>query len=177
MLSVIDKFRTQIATAANKYRLAKLRRETAEDTLVIERENLAGIKREIQRLLPPTIAAAWQKAELALRLEEDELKQAKKDEETQKAELVSVVREAAEETNALGRELHPSVNIALTDEVRLPHDLGPFVSWLIQQGRREDISIKIYKLDFYRMHRDNGTLPDGVELEVVPLIRVDNDFE
>jgi hypothetical protein len=171
---MIDEKQLLVAQKYNQFRLSQSRRETLETSLEVERERLNQIRHAIKSWIAPALAQDWEEQERRLAQLEQSLTDAKKLEKQDKEAVSSCAFLHAVETGASGRELHPNINVATTDEICLPYDTGAFVSWLVSQGRRQDVTIKIYSLDFYRMHRNNGTLPAGVELKAIPLIRIDS---
>lgn len=98
---------------------------------------------------------------------------ARKWEKVKREELVAAAECAAQEDNLRGRVLHPNINIAETTDV-IFHNRGQAALWLSSVGREEDVVLKVWKLDWFRDHATNGTLPAFIELCNRALIRIDS---
>lgn len=126
--------------------------------------------------LSPQDFVQFQHKQGAIERNLEAIKAARKWEATKKAELVEFATNEAITTGVNGRDLHKHVFITETAEVVF-EDVGQAALWLCSVGRGEDVTLKVWKKDWYRDHASNGTLPDFVKIRNIPLIRIDSDWE
>lgn len=167
----------ELAKDANEYRLAKLRRETLESRIEAEEKTLETFIEEAKKRIPIELQLAWTGIERELKALREDLKEAKENESNWKTLLTNVAYQAALETEAQGRELHPSIQVQRTHEVRLPLYPGRVVDWLVENGKAEDVKISIKDINWWRNQAISAKLPEGVSLVEIPLIKIDSKWE
>jgi hypothetical protein len=129
--------------------------------------------RWLQAKLPEVVYHEYQGFQDALQMVTEKAKAARKAESIAKDMLRIAANTEAITTGVKGRDLHPNILIAETTEV-IFEDKARAVAWLCEQGRGDDITIKVFKLDWYRAYQVSNSLPDYIQLRNIPLIKIDS---